>query len=120
MATRKNRAARSTTRKGNKGNKDNKKVSLFAVYAFNAAADSPCARRKGCYWSYPRLPAGWHWIGRGTLHPLHPKGRDHSLKEEHFMGPLATREKTREILQKTFAALEPDSVAHFKIVNQLS
>ncbi len=114
MATRKNRAARSTTRKGSK------KISLFAVYAFNAAADSPCARRKGCYWSYPRLPAGWHWIGRGTLHPLHPKGRDHSLKEEHFMGPLATREKTREILQKTFAALEPDSVAHFKIVNQLS
>lgn len=120
MATRKNRAARSTTRKGNKGNKGSKKVSLFAVYAFNAAADSPCARRKGCYWSYPRLPAGWHWIGRGTLHPLHPKGKDHSLKEEHFMGPLATREKTREILQKTFAALENKSVAHFKIVNQLA
>lgn len=36
------------------------------------------------------------------------------------MGPSATREKTREILEKTFATLKPNSVEQFKIVTQLS
>ena len=113
MATRKNRVAHRSTHKKKNG-------ILFAVYRFNTASGSPCARRKGCYWSYPRLPEGWHWIGDGTLYPRDPRGKDHSLKEEHFMGPVATREKTRDILEKTFAALKPNSVEHFKIVNELS
>lgn len=110
MATRKNRVARRSTSR-------NSNVSLFAVYAFNAAADSPCAQPKGCFWTYPRLPAGWHWVGKGTVHPM---GKDQSLKEEQFMGPLATRHKAKEILHKKFASLTPTVVTKFKIVNRLT
>jgi hypothetical protein len=72
-------------------------------------------------WTYNKLPAGWWWVGAGSTAPFNdtPTAVKRAVlykREEQFMGPENTQEKTMQYLNTFFTKLKKDGViARFKL-----
>ena len=83
--TRKSSRRKSSRRKSSR-RKSSPKTSLFVYY-----------NSGGVYWTWPRLPSGWKWIGTGGAN--HKKGDTVYHQESQFEGPMHNKQKAMEIIK---------------------
>ena len=83
--TRKSSRRKSSRRKSSK-RKSSPTTSLFVYY-----------NSGGVYWTWPRLPSGWKWIGTGGAN--HKKGDTVYHQESQFEGPMHNKQKAMEIIK---------------------
>ena len=80
------KSRKSSRRKTRKSSKSSPTTSLFVYY-----------NSGGVYWTWPRLPSGWKWIGTGGAN--HKKGDTVYHQESQFEGPMHNKQKAMEIIK---------------------
>lgn len=89
-----------------------KDKSVFVFYTIH-----PDARAR--QWVYPRFPAGWKWIGAGSVNPVRGAVQsDLYEQEEQFEGPVSNRQEMREVIDRVFRNLKQKGIIiRYKIRN---
>ena len=85
-SSRRKSSRRKSSRRKSSKRKSSPTTSLFVYY-----------NSGGVYWTWPRLPSGWKWIGTGGAN--HKKGDTVYHQESQFEGPMHNKQKAMEIIK---------------------